>query len=68
MSARATDAATTDTALDELQRVTFGYFLKEANPANGLVPDNTRKDSHCSIAGSIRSLRWGRVNETLAGT
>jgi hypothetical protein len=36
-------------ALEELQRVTFGYFLKETNPANGLVPDNTRKDSHCSI-------------------
>lgn len=35
--------------LDQLQRATFGYFLKETNPANGLVPDNTRKDSHCSI-------------------
>lgn len=42
--------ANTDRALDDLQRATFGYFLEEANPANGLVPDNTRKDSHCSIA------------------
>jgi hypothetical protein len=39
----------TDTALEQLQRATFGYFLKETNPANGLVPDNTRPDSHCSI-------------------
>ena len=35
--------------LEDLQRATFGYFLKEANPANGLVPDNTREDSPCSI-------------------
>ena len=35
-----------DKALEELQRATFGYFLKETNPANGLVPDNTRKGSH----------------------
>jgi len=38
-----------DRALEELQRATFGYFLKETNPANGLVPDNTRTGSHCSI-------------------
>lgn len=36
--------------LDKLQRDTFGYFLKESNRANGMVPDNTRKDSHASIA------------------
>jgi hypothetical protein len=36
-------------ALDKLQRDTFGYFLKEANPHNGLVPDNTRTGAHCSI-------------------
>jgi hypothetical protein len=35
--------------LEKLQRATFGYFLNEANPANGLVRDNTRGDSHCSI-------------------
>ena len=31
-------------ALDVLQRDAFLYFLKEANPANGLVMDNTRAD------------------------
>src|SRR5919197_4053422 len=36
--------------LDKLQRTTFGYFLKETNPANGLVPDNTREGAHASIA------------------
>ena len=38
-----------NTSLQELQRATFGYFLNESNPANGLVPDNTCRDSHCSI-------------------
>ena len=32
-------------ALDTLQRNTFEYFLKETNPTNGLVPDNTRPDA-----------------------
>ncbi|THK35576.1 hypothetical protein EHS39_24490 [Ensifer sp. MPMI2T] len=36
--------------MDRLQRETFGYFLKESNRANGMVPDNTRKGSHASIA------------------
>jgi hypothetical protein len=36
--------------LDKLQRDTFGYFLKESNRANGMVPDNTRKGAHASIA------------------
>lgn len=35
--------------LDELQRATFQYFVKEANPDNGLVPDSTRKGSYSSI-------------------
>lgn len=35
--------------LEQLQRATFGYFMHETNPANGLVPDNTRLDSPCSI-------------------
>jgi hypothetical protein len=35
--------------LARLQRDTFSYFLKEANPANGLVRDNTRRDSPASI-------------------
>src|SRR2546421_5773525 len=36
--------------LDKLQQTTFGYFLKETNTMNGLVPDNTREGAHCSIA------------------
>src|ERR1051325_9083433 len=37
-------------ALDKLQRDTFGYFKDETNLANGMVPDNTRKGPHASIA------------------
>jgi hypothetical protein len=40
--------ATTD--LFELQRHTFGYFVHEADPASGLVRDNTRYGSPSSIA------------------
>jgi hypothetical protein len=36
--------------LDRLQRDTFQYFLAESNRTNGMVPDNTRKSSHASIA------------------
>ena len=36
--------------LEKLQRDTFGYFIHETNLQNGLVPDNTRKGSHSSIA------------------
>jgi hypothetical protein len=39
-----------DAALYKLQKDTFGYFLHETNPDNGLVPDNTRRDSPASIA------------------
>ena len=35
-----------------LARDTFGYFLHEAHPETGLVPDNTRSDSPCSIAAT----------------
>jgi hypothetical protein len=41
-------AATTD--LFELQRHTFGYFVHEADPASGLVRDNSRYGSPSSIA------------------
>ena len=37
-------------ALDRLQRDTFGYFKHETNLANGMVPDNTRRGAHASIA------------------
>ena len=36
--------------LATLQRHTFGYFVHEVNPANGLVRDNTRYGSPSSIA------------------
>lgn len=36
--------------LDRLQRAAFGYFLEEANPANGLVADSSRENSPVSIA------------------
>jgi hypothetical protein len=39
-----------DEKLEALQRLTFDYFLKEANPENGLVPDSTRQGAPCSIA------------------
>jgi hypothetical protein len=39
-----------DAALDRLQRDTFGYFLEEANPRNGLVRDSTREGAPSSIA------------------
>lgn len=35
--------------LHKLQQDTFTFFTKEQNPANGLIPDNTRMDSPCSI-------------------
>ena len=37
-------------ALDSLQRDTFGYFLDQANPENGLVRDSTRQGAPSSIA------------------
>ncbi|MGF7231578.1 glucoamylase family protein [Arachidicoccus sp.] len=37
--------------LDNLQRETFEYFLKEQNPENGLVKDSTMPKSPCSVAG-----------------
>jgi hypothetical protein len=36
--------------LDLLQEETFGYFLHEANPDNGLVLDKTAEDAPASIA------------------
>ena len=44
-----TDEAMSEATLDKLQRDTFGYFLKETNRANGMVPDNTRQGAHASI-------------------
>ncbi len=39
-----------DETLVQLQRDMFQYFLKEANPANGLVLDKTQEGSPASIA------------------
>ena len=36
----------------ELQRLAFRYFLDHTNAKNGLVADNTREDSPCSIAAT----------------
>lgn len=33
----------------ELQRITFNYFLRYANAEKGLIADNSRGDSPCSI-------------------
>ncbi len=41
-----------DQKLEALQRLTLDYFLKEANPENGLVPDSTRRGAACSIAAT----------------
>jgi hypothetical protein len=41
-----------DERLEALQRNSFAYFLKGANPDNGLIADNTREDAHCSIAAA----------------
>jgi len=40
----------TDAELGDLQESTFGYFLKEANPENGMVPDSTKEHAAASIA------------------
>lgn len=39
-----------DALLDRLQRDTFQYFVREANPANGLVADSTKQGAAASIA------------------
>ena len=36
--------------LDEVHRVSFDYFLQQANPCNGLVLDSTRVEGVASIA------------------
>jgi hypothetical protein len=44
-----TGKAMADDELERLQRDTFGYFLEETNPRNGLVPDSTRDGAPSSI-------------------
>lgn len=50
IAAKSNQEPFSDRALEELQRLTFDYFLKETNPDNGLVPDSTREGAPCSIA------------------
>ena len=42
------DHVLSEAKLDKLQKDTFGYFLEETNPENGLVPDSTREGAFCS--------------------
>ena len=41
-----------DDDLGTLQRQSFGYFIHEANPENGLVADKTSPDWPASIAAT----------------
>ena len=45
-----------DRLLDRLQRQAFDYFLKEVNPANGLIADKTQPDWPASIAATGLAL------------
>ncbi len=45
-----------DAELETLQRETFGYFLHETNPGNGLVIDKTQPDWPASIAATGLAL------------
>lgn len=47
---------TVEAVLEKLQRETFGYFLHETNPANGLVIDKTAADWPASIAATGLAL------------
>ena len=47
---------TVDVELEKLQRETFGYFLHETNPANGLVIDKTAANWPASIAATGLAL------------
>ena len=45
-----------DAELEKLQRQSFGYFLHETNPSNGLVIDKTAPDWPASIAATGLAL------------
>ena len=45
-----------DAELDQLQRESFSYFIREANPANGLIVDKTAPDWPASIAATGLAL------------
>ncbi len=50
------DRPAVDAELETLQRETFGYFLHETNPRNGLVRDKTAPDWPSSIAATGLAL------------
>jgi hypothetical protein len=52
----ATDQQGYDQLLSGLQRLSFDYFVKEANPENGLVADRTGAGSPASIAATGLAL------------
>ena len=45
-----------EATLETLQRETFDYFMREANPANGLILDKTAADWPASIAATGLAL------------
>ena len=51
-----TSKTTVDGELEKLQRDSFGYFLHETNPVNGLVADKTAADWPASIAATGLAL------------
>jgi len=55
---------TVDAGLEKLQRETFGYFLHETNPANGLVIDRTAADWPARIAATGLSITWHAAYRT----
>ncbi len=44
------EPSATDRMLDKLQKASFGFFLHEHNPENGLVRDKTGDDAPASVA------------------
>jgi len=56
MMAEPAEPANDERFLEHLQWETFEYFLKEINPANGLVADKTTKDWPASIAATGLAL------------
>jgi hypothetical protein len=49
-AAGSTPQAADEALLERLQRAGIDYFVRHANPRNGLVADTTRDDAPCSIA------------------
>ena len=50
MDALARTSPADNALLDDILRLSFDYFLKEANPENGLVADRTRPGAPAGMA------------------